>query len=64
MNIVSGVINYINEVRGEMAKVVWPTRGQTARMSLLVLAVSIVMGIFIGGMDYLFSNVLSAILQR
>lgn len=64
MRIVSGITNYINEVRGEMAKVVWPTRGQTVRMTLLVLAVSVVMGIFIGGMDYLFSNVLSAILQR
>ena len=64
MKVISGITNYIKEVRGEMEKVVWPTRGQTVRMSLLVLAVSIVMGIFIGGMDYLFSNILSAILQR
>ena len=64
MNVISGITNYIKEVRGEMEKVVWPTRGKTIRMSLLVLAVSVVMGIFIGGMDYLFSNILSAILQR
>jgi len=64
MNVVSNATNYFNEVRAEMAKVTWPTRSQTIRMTILVIIVSVVMGIFIGGLDFVFSRTLTAILQR
>ena len=64
MNVVSGVINYLNEVRGEMAKVTWPAREKTIKIVGLIIIISIVMGVFIGGLDFLLSRLLSIILQR
>ena len=64
MNVVSGVINYLNEVRGEMAKVTWPAREKTIKIVGLIIIISIVMGVFIGGLDFLLSRLLNIILQR
>src|SRR5437764_1222993 len=43
---------FLSEVRAEMAKVVWPTRRRTARMTAMVIAVTIAFGLFIGAVDY------------
>lgn len=64
MGIISSIINYLNEVRLEMSKVTWPTRSQTIKMTLLVIVISIIIGIFIGGLDYLLSRLVGSILVR
>lgn len=47
-----------------MSKVTWPTREQTIKMSFLVIIVSVVIGVFIGGLDYLLSTLVGVILTR
>lgn len=64
MNIFSKVTKYLREVRSEMTKVTWPTRGQTVKMTLLVIVVSVVIGVFIGSLDILLSRIAGAILSR
>lgn len=64
MNIFSKVTKYLREVRSEMTKVTWPTRGQTVKMTLLVIIVSVVIGVFIGSLDILLSRIAGAILSR
>jgi len=39
----------------ELAKVAWPTRRQTIRLSFVVIIFSLVVAIIIGALDYLFS---------
>lgn len=46
------IIKYINEARSELAKVSWPSRTALINHTLLVIGVSIVLAIFIGGIDY------------
>jgi preprotein translocase subunit SecE len=46
-------INYFLEVRAELAKVVWPSREQTIRYTVLVIVVAIAVGLILGGLDYL-----------
>ena len=64
MNIFSKVTKYLREVRSEMTKVTWPTRGQTVKMTLMVIVVSVVIGVFIGSLDILLSRIAGAILSR
>jgi preprotein translocase subunit SecE len=52
-----GPIEYIRNVRAELTKVQWPTREQVVRSTVLVFAVSVVIGSFIGGIDYLFTSI-------
>ena len=47
------IILFFKEVKEELSKVVWPTREQTIRYTILVLIVAIGVGIFLGGLDYL-----------
>ncbi|MDD4803799.1 MAG: preprotein translocase subunit SecE [Candidatus Pacebacteria bacterium] len=51
----SKLSNYILETRGEMKHVSWPTRRQTLLFTVLVIFVSIVVSVYLGLFDYIFS---------
>jgi len=46
-------LDFLKEVKEELNKVVWPTREQTIRYTVLVVLVAVVVGIFLGFLDYL-----------
>jgi len=52
------VIQFFLEAKAEMLKVNWPTKKQTVNYTLLVVAVSVVVAGFLGGLDWAFSYVL------
>lgn len=52
------LINYIKDTRGELANVKWPTRKQTVNFTLLVVAISIFVAIYLGAFDALFAYLL------
>ncbi|MCH8821529.1 preprotein translocase subunit SecE [Patescibacteria group bacterium] len=64
MPIISGVIQYLNEVRSEMLKVTWPSRNQTVKMTIIVLIVSVIVGILIGGLDLLLTRFFGVLIKR
>ena len=43
---------FLREVFEELRKVVWPTWGELYRYTLIVIFTVIVLGAFIGGVDY------------
>ncbi|MBI2334175.1 preprotein translocase subunit SecE [Candidatus Daviesbacteria bacterium] len=47
------IFNFLKEVRGELNKVVWPTREQTVRYTILVIVVAFAVGAVLGGLDYI-----------
>ncbi|MCB9801379.1 MAG: preprotein translocase subunit SecE [Pseudomonadales bacterium] len=52
---------YFKEVAREVKKVSWPSREQTQEKTLLVLTVSIIIGLYIGVLDFVFSKLLAAL---
>jgi preprotein translocase subunit SecE len=46
------VVRFLREVYDELRKVVWPTWGELYRYTLVVIVTVIVIGGFIGGVDY------------
>ena len=52
----------IGEVFGELKRVTWPTREETVRLTIMVLAVSATVGVFLGLVDIAFSRLISVIL--
>jgi preprotein translocase subunit SecE len=58
-NIVAG---FFSEVREELQKVTWPTRQDTLRLTLMVIGVSVIAGLFLGGIDYVFTQLTGLIL--
>lgn len=56
------VVKYFHEVRAETAKVSWPSRAQTIRMTVIVLVASVLIGLYVGSLDLLFTTILSVAL--
>jgi len=42
---------------GELKKVVWPTREETRRLTIMVIIISITIGIFLGAVDFGFTRI-------
>ena len=51
-----GFGQFLIEVRSELRKVVWPTREESTKLTSLVVGISIVVGFFLGGLDFLFTK--------
>jgi preprotein translocase subunit SecE len=49
-----GYRRFIRETRSELKKVTWPTREQTIRLTGIVIAFSVVVGLLMGGIDFIF----------
>lgn len=55
------VARYIRDIIAELKQVVWPSRRETAYLTLIVLIMSIVAGLFLGGIDYAFTKMMEAL---
>ncbi|MCD1146661.1 preprotein translocase subunit SecE [Peptoniphilus sp. KCTC 25270] len=53
---------YFGGVKSEFKKVIWPSKKDWIRYSLIVIAVSIVTAIFIYAVDFVFSQIVSLII--
>ena len=58
MNIIEKIKIFFKEVYVELRKVSWLTRNEVLRYTLIVLAVTIIVAGFLGGLDYVFSVLL------
>jgi preprotein translocase subunit SecE len=58
------VITFFSEVRSELSKVTWPKRNEVIRLTLIVFAVSGIIGAYVGGLDYVFTRVLASVLTK
>lgn len=52
------MFTFIKEVRTELTKVTWPTRADTIRLTIIVLVISVIVGLYLGGVDLLFTQML------
>ena len=50
-------VQFLNEVVAELKKVTWPTRDETMKLTAVVIALSLIVGVFIGGLDALLVQV-------
>lgn len=58
------IIAYFTEVKGEISKVVWPTKDQVVRLTLIVLVFSAIVGTYLGTLDYILTKVLEVLIAR
>ncbi|HBY96492.1 MAG: preprotein translocase subunit SecE [Ardenticatenaceae bacterium] len=59
----NAIVVYLRQVRSELGKVVWPTRDQALNLTGVVLAVTVVMSLFLGGLDFIFARLVEALLR-
>jgi preprotein translocase subunit SecE len=59
----NAIVRYFKETRAEIRKVSWPTREEATNLTVIVLAVTVVMAIFLGAVDYIFAQLIRLILS-
>jgi len=56
------ITDYFRDVRSEMKHVSWPTRRLAVAYTAVVIAVSIAVAVYLGALDFIFSEVLKKII--
>ena len=56
------IINFLKEVKEEMGRVNWPTKREVLKNTLIVIGISVVLAAFLGGFDFIFTNLLNKII--
>ncbi|MBV9174444.1 MAG: preprotein translocase subunit SecE [Chloroflexi bacterium] len=49
-------INFVRDVRSELRKVAWPSQRETINLTVVVIALSVSVGLFLGGTDFVFQE--------
>lgn len=57
------LVRYFKETRAELRKVTWPTRQEATNLTLIVLAVTVAMAIFLGAVDLLFATIIKLLIS-
>ena len=52
---------FLIEVKSEFSKIVWPSKDQIKNATVVVVALSVVMGLYLGMFDFIFSKFLEKI---
>jgi preprotein translocase subunit SecE len=54
---------FVRQVRAEVAKVVWPSRGDTIRMTIMVLIMTTLLAVFFVGVDQILGRTVKFLLS-
>jgi len=54
--------NFLKDIRGELKKVTWPTKNDLYKTTLAVIVSSIVFGLYLFGVDFVFSRIVKKII--
>ena len=60
----SKINDYIKESIEEMKKVTWPTKKETYHYTMLVIGISLGVAIFLGVLDYIFTQIFQYFIYR
>jgi preprotein translocase SecE subunit len=57
-------ITFLQETLSELRKAVWPSKEETARLTVIVICLAVAVGIFLGGLDRFFDFSFSQLIFR
>lgn len=63
MGVVERVREFVREVLAEFRKVTWPSRPELANSTVVVVAVTVVLALFLGGVDIALARIVERILR-
>ena len=54
---------FVNQVKAEWTKVVWPSRRETVMTAVMVVVMTLVLGTFFFGVDWVFSRIVRELIS-
>jgi len=64
MNITQKISVFFKEVWVEMKRVNWLSKNDVLRYTLIVLAVTIIVAAFLGGLDFIFTEIIKRVVIK
>jgi len=64
MNIIEKIKHFLKEVYVELKRVSWLSKKDALRYTMIVLAVTIIVAAFLGGLDYFFTEILKRFIVK
>lgn len=56
-------LTFVQQTYDELKRVVWPTREQLLRLTFIVIAISVVVGLYIGGIDFVLTKLTQELIK-
>lgn len=63
-NILSKPVKYFSESITELKKVSWPTSKEAINLTIIVVVISVIVGLFLGFFDLIFGKALNFLLKK
>ena len=57
-------VTFVRESYDELKQVVWPTRKEIFRLTGIVIIISVIMGAYVGGLDWVFTQAVQFIITK
>lgn len=59
----SSPVKFLKEVRTELKRVIWPSKQDVIKMTTIIVVVSLIVGLFIGVLDFIFTKLMQIIVK-
>jgi len=56
------ITKFLKEARQEFKRVNWPTKNETVRYTLIVIGISVIVALYLGLLDYIFTEIIRLII--
>lgn len=56
-------VAFLKETRDELKKVTWPKQPDVVRLTATVILVSLIVGLYVGGLDFVFTKVMEVLVK-
>lgn len=56
-------IKFLKETKIELEKVTWPKKGETIRLTQVIIIVTLIVSFYLGLLDYLFSQLVKFLIS-
>ena len=54
---------FLRQAYDELRQVVWPTRKEIFRLTSIVIIISVIMGLYVGGLDWIFTQAIQLLVK-
>jgi len=61
--VVAAPVKFLRETYDELKLVKWPTVKEVTRLTTIVLIISVIVGMYIGALDWIFAKVMELLLK-
>lgn len=56
-------VKFLQETYSELKQVVWPTRAEVIRLTMIVITISVIVGVYLGGVDFILVKITEQFLR-